>query len=61
METLANLAKILRRSEPTSKVRALRDDVSAMLASGRATEKEIAEAVEMAVALRVVKGGDCIV
>lgn len=61
METLANLAKILRRSEPTTAVRALRDDVSAMLASGRATDAEIAEAKERAVALRIVKGGDCMV
>jgi tRNA U54 and U55 pseudouridine synthase Pus10 len=61
METLANLAKILRRSEPTTAVRALREDVIAMLASDRATVADVAEAMERAVALRVIKSGDCLV
>jgi len=60
METLETLAKILRRSEPTVAVRALRDDVLAMLASGRATVAEIADATERAVALRIVKGGSAV-
>lgn len=60
METLETLAKILRRSEPTTAVRALREDVAAMLASGRATAAEIADATERAIALRIVKSGSAI-
>jgi hypothetical protein len=55
MEALQNLARILRRVEPTTAVRNLRDDVGNALAIGYATDAEILEMMQRAVSLKILR------
>jgi len=56
METLANLAKILRRSVQCSKLRMLANDIAHAIATD--SENETAELLARAEALGIVRKGD---